>query len=314
MLQRALQSLQAQIYLNWHADVYDDSSTTASREVVENLGDSRVSYSRNPRRLGAVSNVDQCFSPMAIRGGDYGCLLEDDNFWFPNFLSSIVTQLQQRFWNIIQTNQRLCEKNGELHPANETTRGGWFPAGRVELIDLRATLLLIEGVSNSGLVWKLNQKTDLRIGDSVPEAGLNEACRSLLVGEPFLFIEEPLGAYTIIQKSESARADDRDRVISRGMQSIRDHVLATDGTAIFSIADKLAAQHNLFDRLVESLSYCGRPHWIRKYARGRRFRIAKAISKGLAVRLLEKDPCEAFFRSGLLASYNKPTETLDGAA
>jgi hypothetical protein len=301
LLRRALHSLQAQSYPHWKAVVYDDSSSSDSRDVVEAIADERIVYRRNSQRLGAVRNVDQCVAPTPVFGGDYGCLLEDDNFWFPSFLMTVVEHLKQRDWFIIQTNQRLHVEGVGLRPANETTRSGWFPVGRVEPHELRATLLFMEGVSNSGLVWKLRSKTDLRIGDMVAEAGLNEYCRSLLIATPFLYIEEPQGAFTLAERSESARAGDRDRAVNRGVQSIRASLLRSHGEPLVRTADGIALRRCMASRLAESLAYCGRLRWAGVRARGRHSMVWRAFAKGLAIRLTERDPCGEFLASGRIA-------------
>jgi hypothetical protein len=298
MLKRALESIQSQSFSRWRAIVFDDSTTSASRDVVESFGDRRFAYYRNPQRRGAVKNVDQCFSTVPLLGGTHGCLLEDDNFWFPNYLSSVADCLQRQSWSLVQANQRLSDEEAGLRPADQTTRGGWFPQGRVDPLELRATLLLMEWVSNSGLVWRLGGEVDLRIGDLVPEAGLNEYCRSLLVRQPFCFIEEPHAAYTIIPRSKSARAGDRERSINRGMQSIRNFVLSRHGSTILQIANELASRHQLADRLEQALAYSGHPFLT---AARRPGNAVRAVAKGLAVRILERDPCAAFLQSGLPA-------------
>jgi glycosyltransferase involved in cell wall biosynthesis len=298
MLRRALESIQAQTYPHWKAVVYDDSSSSDSRDVVASLADHRIVYRRNPQRLGAVKNVDQCFAPDQLFDGNYGCLLEDDNYWFPDYLSSLVQRLREKPWHIVQVNQRLNEEGVGLRPATETTRGKWFLPGRVDPLDLRATLLLMEGVSNSGMVWKLADAVDLRIGDLVREAGLNEFCRSLLIGSAFLFIEEPQAAYSVRPKRESARATDKDRALNRGMQSIRDFVLNLHGDSLIHAAKRLASRLGLIERFVESVAYSGHPSAAGEWRRGRQATLGKAFVKGLATRMLEKNPCAAFLQSG----------------
>jgi Glycosyl transferase family 2 len=302
MLRRSLLSLQAQTYPHWNATVYDDSSNGESQAVVDALGDKRVVYRRNSRRLGAMRNIEQCFSPAKVLEGDFGCLLEDDNFWLPDFLSSLVRQLQKKSWDIILTNQRLNDEGVGLRPPDQTTRRGWFPAGPVHPLELRATLLFMEGISNGGLVWKLGEKTDLRIGDSVSVLGLTEYCRSLVISAPFLFIEEAHGVCTIVEKSASARANDQNRAISRGAQRVRDYILNVHRDAVLPIAQKLAERHGLVDRLVQALSYDGHPVLASRVGAARERFLGRALIKGAVVRLVEKDPCAAFFRSGRIAT------------
>lgn len=298
MLRRALQSLQAQTYPHWKAIVCDNSLSSGVRDVVQHAEDDRISYRHNPSRLGAARNIDRCFGPTPLLGADYGCLLEDDNFWLPGLLSLVADRLSQKQWRIILCNQRISEQGVGLRPVSQTTRGGWFCAGSVEPLALRATLLFMEGLSNGGLIWALNSKTDLQVGATVQETGMHEACRSLLIGCPFLFVEEPLAVWTLMPRRETARAAERYRLIGRGMQSIRDFVLRVHGEPLVRVAKAVAARLKLTDRLVEAIAYSGRPVLAGKLRKGRYFIISRAFSKGLAIRLVEEDPCAAFLGTG----------------
>src|SRR5919108_5937137 len=110
LLLRALGSLQAQTYQDWSAVVLDDSIAEDAARIVREFGDARITYVRNSARLGAAGNIDQCFSPLARDGGDFACLLEDDNYWLPDFLSLVASHLKSGRWNIVLANQRInCE-------------------------------------------------------------------------------------------------------------------------------------------------------------------------------------------------------------
>ncbi len=298
MLRRALKSVQVQTYPHWKAIVYDDSLSSDVKDVIQCADDGRISYCRNSERLGAAKNIDQCFSPVPLLRGDYGCLLEDDNFWLPGFLSLVAGQLLKEPWRVILSNQRVSEQGVGLRPASQTTRGGWFSAGSVTPLNLRATLLFMEGFSNGGLVWRLDSETDLQVGATVQETGLHEACRSLLMGHPFLFVEEPLAVWTSMPKSETARTSETNRLIGRGMQSVRAFILHTHGEAVVRSAKSLALRLGLTDRLVEAMAYSGHPRLVGELRKGRHLLMARAFSKGLAIRLVEKDPCAAFLSTG----------------
>lgn len=297
MLQRAVNSLRAQSYPRWKAIVFDDSTSSDSRELINSVADDRFSYVRNDRRLGAAGNIDQCFSPIRKVGGDYACLLEDDNFLLPNFLSQIADRVSKEESELILANQRIYEDGVGLRAPNETTRGDWFSEGEVSPAYLRATLLLMEGLSNGGLVWRLEHRIDLQVGPGVSQTGLQEACRSLSVSSPFLFIEEPQAIWTKMPDSKSARALETYRAFGRGMQSIRDYVLGTHGETVVRLAKSIAAQLGLTARLVESLSYSGRPYLAGELLKGHATLACRALAKGLAIRLCEKDPCAAFLGS-----------------
>lgn len=300
LLRRALESLRAQIYTNWRATVMDDSRSIAMSALVAGFRDSRIAYVRNPERLGAAANIDQCFTPEACAGGDYACLLEDDNYWMPGYLDSLATILAGKPWDLVLSNQRIQDEGIGLRPERETTRGAWFRSGPVDPRDLRASLLLMEGLSNGGLIWKLGSDVDLRIGPSVKETGLHEACRSLLVDRPFLFVSDAHAVWTAMPKAQTARSRESNRVIGRGMQAIRDAVLRLHGTDVVARAWTLAERTGTQARLVDALAYSGRLGLAGALLRGRRAAAGRAFARGIAIRIIQQDPCSHFLRSAKL--------------
>ena len=168
----------------------------------------RITYKKNEARMGAAGNIDQCFSPRAMLSGHYGCLLEDDNYWLPDFLAELNRNIIKTDSQLILANQRINDEGRGFQGQDTTTRGDWFCDGVVSPLYLRGSLLLMEGISNGGLVWRLEDKLDLRVGPTVKEAGLQEACRSLLVSTPFLFISRALAVWTSMPQSNSARAQE----------------------------------------------------------------------------------------------------------
>jgi len=306
LLRRAINSLRAQIYPHWVAQVSDDSRSSSVRELVEQIRDPRIVYEHNTNVLGAAHNIDKCFTPVARQGGDYGCLLEDDNFWMPGFLQRVANCLERSQWDLILANQRIYdESSGNFDDG--TTRGDWFCPGPVEPISLRSQLFLHEGLSNGGLVWKLGGHQDLRVGTLVKETSLHEACRSLLVHKPFLFIEQADAVWSDVPKASTARAFERNRTFNRGMQAIRRYVLAKGGKPLLRCASEFAIRRDLLDSLVFTISYCGKPLIIRDNLAGRYRIAAKGVAKGYAIRLLEKNPCRDFLLTLERAAINSPS-------
>jgi hypothetical protein len=297
MLRRAIESLLSQTYPHWKAIVMDDSTSAEARDVVQGADDDRISYKRNSVRMGAAGNIDQCFSPQAICSGHYGYLLEDDNFLLPGFLSEIRKHLDKSDIELILANQRINDEASGLQKEGLTTRGGWFSDGKTSPLFLRASLLLMGGVSNGGLVWRLEDKIDLRVGPKVEHAGLQEVCRSLLVQTPFLFISEPLAVWTAMPRSNSARAQETDRLFGRGLQSIRSFVLRRHGRAIVDVVKPIACRLGQCSSLVAVLSYCGYPHLAGDLLGGRAPIVCRAVAKGIAIRLVQNSPCDSFLES-----------------
>jgi hypothetical protein len=247
--------------------------------------------------MGATGNIDQCFSPQAMFAGQYGYVLEDDNYLLPEFLEELFKGVSNKDSELVLANQRIHEEGSGLLGLDSTTRGHWFSDGIVSPLYLRASLLFMEGISNGGLVWRLEDKVDLRVGPNVEVAGLHEACRSLLIRVPFLFIAKALTVWTSLPQSASARAQDTNRSFGRGMQSIRSFVLRHHGRTVVDVARQISQRRGLNSRLVEALAYSGYPHLAGDLVRGRTSAIFRGLAKGLAIRLIKSDPCDNFIRS-----------------
>ena len=247
--------------------------------------------------MGAAGNIDQCFSPQAMFSGQYGYVLEDDNYLLPDFLAELGRNITKTDSQLILANQRIHDEGSGLLGRIQQRAAIGFPMACVSPLYLRASLLLMEGISNGGLVWRLEDKIDLRVGPTVKEAGLQEACRSLLVRTPFLFISQALAVWTSVPQSDSARAQDTYRSFGRGMQSIRSFVLRCHGRTVVDMARPIAQKRGLNSRLVETLSYSGYPHLAGDLVRGRISTACRAVAKGLAIRVVQNDPCDSFIRS-----------------
>ena len=297
MLRRAIESLLKQTYPHWKAVIFDNSTGAGARDVVQSVDDDRITYRKNQVRMGAAGNIDQCFSPQGMFSGHYGCMLEDDNYWLPDFLSELARNITKTDSRLILVNQGINDEGSGFQGQDATTRGDWFFDGMVSPLYLRASLLLMEGISNGGLVWRLEDKIDLRVGPMVEEAGLQEACRSLLISIPFLFISRALAVWTSVPQSKSARAQDTYRSFGRGMQSLRSFVLLRHGRTVVDMARPIAQKRGLNSRLVETLSYSGYPHLAGDLLRGRTSTACRAVAKGLAIRLVQNDPCDGFIQS-----------------
>jgi glycosyltransferase involved in cell wall biosynthesis len=297
MLRRALESLVQQTYANWRAVIFDDSPTDFASKIVNELKESRITYLRNKVRLGAATNIDQCFAPNGFSGSDYACLLEDDNFWLPRNLEVIANRIKQTGSEIILINQRINQEGKGLLNENETTRGEWFSDGEVSPLLLRTVLLFNEGISNGGLVWKLNGRISLQVGDEVKQTGLHEACRSLLMKQPFQFIYDAQSVWTFMPKSETARATEANRLIGRGIQSIRSWVVKKHGRDVLEPAYDLALKKHIVAEFAETLAYIGVSFKFIHLARGGFPPVFRALTKGWALRLIQPDPCAEFFRS-----------------
>jgi len=91
-LRRCLDSILAQSFVDWHVVVGDNDSSDDSRSIVQAIEDPRVQLVRRPRTIGWVSNVNLL---LAEARGDYVAILHSDDWWEPEFLSTMVALLDR---------------------------------------------------------------------------------------------------------------------------------------------------------------------------------------------------------------------------
>lgn len=297
LLHRALASLLDQTNPDWTAFVFDDSPDREGAKVVAAFGDERIRYTANAQRAGAALNIDRCFGNRLGHGPGLAMLLEDDNYLLPGFLDLAAEEMSRSQAWMGLFNQRVHDQDTGLAPASITTRGSWFSSGWVNPLELHASLLLMEGLSNGGIVWRLDCGERLTVGDTVLYSGLHEACRSLLVRRDFWFCSEALAVWTRNCPAESARKDERKRLISRGQQSVTRAVLGYHGSASITRALGWCRDRGQRQVLVGNLLHAG--FWIEALRVDPRLTLrswAKA-GKGIASRWLIEDPCSEFMES-----------------
>jgi hypothetical protein len=297
MLRRALQSLIQQTQPEWKACVFDDSADREGADVVKAIGDPRVQYVANRAQLGAAENIDACFGKRCDRRCIWGCVLEDDNFFLPEFLAHVSKVMAENGVDLGLFNQRIQTVCGDLAPEDKTTRGKWFSNGWVNALDLHASLLVMEGLSNGGLVWRIGAKPRLQVGGSVQLTALHESCRSLLVKNPFWFSRTALAVWSELPRNMTARHGESNRMIGRGSQSIVRFLLKQYGfpcvTRALALSPSIEARQILLERLLHAGAVKKALRVDAKAALGR----CRLVLKGAALRWTVADPCREFLES-----------------
>ncbi len=296
LLHRSLVSLQAQSYSHWRAFVFDDSPTGEGLDVVRAVRDRRIHYEKNADRMGAAANIDQCFSGRLPRSNGWGYVLEDDNFLLPAFFEHVFEVMSGTGAELALFNQRIAQANGILMPAEHTTRGGWFLNGWVEPQELHAKLLLMEGLSNGGLVWRTGGSVRLFVGSQVKFTALHEACRSLLIQKRFWFSDTALTVWTDFPREHSARAQESNRSVARGLQSITGAILARYGDSAVERAMLVARDRLCTGQLVKRLLHAGAPCHSWSVDPRETLGNLQLFFRGMACRVAVADPCDGFLR------------------
>lgn len=293
MLGRALRSLVAQTEPRWEAFVFDDSPDAEGLDVARSIGDPRIHYSQNATRLGGALNIDECFGERLTARSGWGCVLEDDNFYLPTFLERAASVMLATGARVALFNQRINEEPGGLAPDAQTTRGNWFAEGWLDPRDLHASLLLMEGLSNGGLVWQIDHRLRLNVGPSA-KLSLDEACRSLLIRESVWFDPEALAVWTE-RCSVSVSPDIAgNRLVGRGQQSIIQFVLENYGWDSVARAIIFCNTPDRQRQLVSRLLHSGA---VREALRVNFFVAVSRlllVAKGMALRCFVGDPFADF--------------------
>lgn len=118
LLPRAIESLQAQTLTDWVCELHnDDPSDPFPQTYVEQLKDPRITVITHDQNWGAMRVFNQVFQAVEEA---FVSLLEDDNWWEPPFLETMVATLDRHpEVQVAWANLRLCEE----------TDDGWQPTG-----------------------------------------------------------------------------------------------------------------------------------------------------------------------------------------
>ena len=254
LLQRAIESLITQTHTYWRAVIMDDSPEEEGKIVVEKFKDNRLQYAPNPHNLGCSGNINQAFSSKSLLGGEYACVLEDDNWLLPTFLSENINSLRTHDINLLLRNQKIWLQDQDIAtPTDKTTRGYWFTARNYNPLELHAYLFFMEGISNGGLFWRTRSLSNLQVSSKVTDSGLQEYCRTLQICEPVRFEPYPLCCWSKMTSEQSLRNPIADRIFSRGTQSIRRKLLSNYGESIVLEASRIAEFTHQYEALEHSL-------------------------------------------------------------
>lgn len=250
LLQRALNSVLQQSYSDWIAIVFDDSPEQEAKSIVQSYEDPRLIYQPNGTNLGGAGNIDQAFyTGSYMNKAGYATALEDDNWWYPDFLKFNVEALQTENVQILLRNQEVWEhKSGnDLFNTGRTTRGEWMQEGVISPFSLHSYLFFFEGVSNGGMFWETNCNSDLQVGETINDPGLQEYCRTLQIKEPILFKSEPFAIWTKMRRDDITRHISKNRVWGRGRQALLNYLTRCYGNSINRKAKALAKGTGRFD-------------------------------------------------------------------
>ncbi|OGG19706.1 hypothetical protein A2721_00950 [Candidatus Gottesmanbacteria bacterium RIFCSPHIGHO2_01_FULL_47_48] len=114
IIERAINSVLSQTFLDYELIVIDDASTDDTQEKLKQFTDERVvvqSLSENKKPAGARNEG------IKLAKGDIIAFLDSDNVWFPNYLEVMVQELTD-YYVMIYASQNMLLVGGDKHEMN----------------------------------------------------------------------------------------------------------------------------------------------------------------------------------------------------
>jgi glycosyltransferase involved in cell wall biosynthesis len=195
LLERALRSLVGQTYPHWRCIVLDDEPGGGrARQVCAMLDDRRIIYQPNERNLGVGPNIDAAFSREPLSGSTHACVLEDDNYYLPDFLAANLAVMTEQHVDIVLRNPLIEEPavpDGEGTIAPGSVYEGQFVDGILRQEELWATYFFapttpfsLPAASNANLFWRLGRGLSFSTLRFTDDPVFQEHLRTLCLDRP----------------------------------------------------------------------------------------------------------------------------------
>jgi glycosyltransferase involved in cell wall biosynthesis len=192
LLERALQSLLAQTYSAWVAEVLnDDPEDPRVAALISRIADPRVTLSP-PQRRGGTGNFNYAFRAVAE---SFAAILEDDNWWEPEFLATMMDAFAR--------NPDIALACGNERLWREQIGGTWRDSGQtiwpVTSGETRFDWNILDKcgaakICNSSMVFRTAFCEAWRTPPSIP-IDVTEHFRERAVPHPLLLVMSPLVNY-----------------------------------------------------------------------------------------------------------------------
>ena len=119
LLSRAVKSLTGQTFRDWVCEVHnDDPQDIFPQQYINSLNDPRFTVHNHTQNMGAVASFNLAFAGCSEK---YATMLEDDNWWEPDFLKEAV--------NLMNGNPTLKVAWSNMHLWQENANDTWTDTG-----------------------------------------------------------------------------------------------------------------------------------------------------------------------------------------
>jgi len=97
LLERAIKSIKSQTFQQWRLYLIENGGSTISDDFISALNDQRIVY-KNLESKGKPNALNYA---LTISGSRHIAYLDDDDIWFPNHLSDVLSALQTQCSNFV---------------------------------------------------------------------------------------------------------------------------------------------------------------------------------------------------------------------
>ncbi len=209
LLSRALDSLQNQTYTDWVCELHNDApDDDGPRRLVETTGDPRIVLHHHEHNWGAVATFNHAYACAGAES--LGSILEDDNWWEPDFLATAVKAIHaEPAANVVWTNMRIWAEQPD-RSWRDTGRTIWTRAPTAppsRLFYFPEPLQLADALHSQGaMVYRAAASRRALVPAETPLA-IIEPVRERLLPGGWLLLTEPLANFAVTR--QTARGSDR---------------------------------------------------------------------------------------------------------
>jgi glycosyltransferase involved in cell wall biosynthesis len=216
LLSRAFHSLLNQTFTDWVCELHNDEPSNSFPETfVKQMGDSRITIVNHPENLGATRTFNLVFKSVAE---PFVCLLEDDNWWEPDFLSTMLNSIEQfPLVQVAWANMRFWQEN----PNNAWTDTGkniWndCESETPQLFNWGQMKQIMGALhSNGAMLIRSQSIEDYIVPEETPFEAM-EAVRERTFPFPILFVPHVCANFAITQTTSRSN----NRVVWAQMQTM----------------------------------------------------------------------------------------------
>ncbi len=258
LLPRALASLRAQTFTDWICELHNDAPGDDSpRHLLASIADPRITLHQHEKNWGPVATFNHAF---AAGPEPFASLLEDDNWWEPDFLAAAHAALQATpDANVAWANLRLWQEQPD---------GAWTDTGRTiwktsptdprpRLFHWPQPLQFTDALhSNGAMLYRARASAAALVPPSTPFA-IIEPVRERLLSGGWLFLPQPLANFALTLRT--ARSGDRAHWAQCQLLVAASYLAAVgpDSATLRAVWSTLRAQHPPSTPLLFQLAFAG---------------------------------------------------------